>query len=393
MLELAFLTRDQEYAERFIRYIQNSPWQERVLIHRFSDVQSLLVFSEEFDSEAVFLLDEEAAELQEKNDDSKLGKLLLTDMPATDKRETDQSPSDKSEHKRARWFVLTERQDPASPNRLFRYQPVSELLQHLYRVGRPNHSAHLEGVTSRSGEKPQPRPAAVIGIVSPYGGSGVTTVSCQLAGMLALRQEKVLYMHLDLYPEPSLTANVEYDFSRFLYALTTRPEELEGSWHRYCGRHAASGVYCFRAPAVRRDLRDVETAHLNEACRLFAGLGFETIVLDLDAYFLDDLLEGRLAHDECWMILPWSKRDLQGFPALKVFAERSSVRCLLNHVHAPAGIGVDPLPEYAEAVLPHVPSLREQEDPAKMPDARYSSVLQRLIRESAVLRGGAEIHG
>ena len=64
MLELAFLTRDQEYAERFIRYIQNSPWQERVLIHRFSDVQSLLVFSEEFDSEAVFLLDEEAAELQ-----------------------------------------------------------------------------------------------------------------------------------------------------------------------------------------------------------------------------------------------------------------------------------------------------------------------------------------
>ena len=65
----------------------------------------------------------------------------------------------------------------------------------------------------------------------------------------------------------------------------------------------------------------------------------------------------------------------------------------LNHVHAPAGIGVDPLPEYAEAVLPHVPSLREQEDPAKMPDARYSSVLQRLIRESAVLRGGAEIHG
>ena len=71
----------------------------------------------------------------------------------------------------------------------------------------------------------------------------------------------------------------------------------------------------------------LETAHLNEACRLFAGLGFETIVLDLDAYFLDDLLKGRLAHDECWMILPWSKRDLQGFPALKVFAERSSVRC------------------------------------------------------------------
>ena len=56
----------------------------------------------------------------------------------------------------------------------------------------------------------------------------------------------------------------------------------------------------------------METAHLNEACRLFAGLGFETIVLDLDAYFLDDLLEGRLPttmlDDPAFV-----QRDLQGF--------------------------------------------------------------------------------
>lgn len=286
---------------------------------------------------------------------------------------------------------LTEHAGEATGERyeLVIYQPVSRMLRQLERMRMACMPDERPEMISADRKKPtatSARQMVRVAVASPYGGCGVTTVACHLAKLLAMRLEKVLYLHLDLYPEPVMVTDAEYDFSRFLYAMTTRPERLSGEWHQYCGRYPATGVYTFRPPTVRRDLRDVKTEHINRICALFQEIGFQAVVLDLDAHWLDDLAEGKLHADETWLVAPWQRRDLSAFPHLRAFVERSPVRMILNQVNGPK-----PMPSAAEsplieAVLPHLAAHGEADHPYQSSEL-FESIISRLILDSPVLGG------
>lgn len=363
--EIVMLCSNLEYMERFSRYLRLSQWDRQVRVHQFSSLETLERYCQAGGQAHVVLC--------EKQWHEGCTQLFHTDHTYI--------------------AVITDQavHPVADGHELKMYQPVSRLLAHLERVrvekeptGLPEQPVPMRHKTASS----QPDSMVIIAVTSPYGGSGVTTIACHLAKLLAMRMDKVLYLHLNLYPEPVMVADVEYDFSRMLYALLTRPERLTREWQQYCSRFPTTGVYTFRPPVIRRDLRDVKIEHIHRICELFRDIGFQAVVLDLDAHWLDDLVEGKLHADECWMVAPWQRRDWKHFPHLRSFTERSHVRVILNQVNGP-----QPVPSVAEdpnieAVLPHM-GVRGTADEPYQSSELFESIITRLILHSPVLGGVA----
>jgi len=359
--DLVLLSSNLEYMERFSRYIRLSAWEKLIRIHQFSSLDALARFLQTGGQAQVVLceshLHDACMQLFAPEETLIVG---LTGQPA----------------------------DAAGGQlEIAMYQPVSRLLRKLERF-RAEHMPDGKPdliVADRTNSTPA-NPLVKVAVASPYGGSGVTTIACHLAKLLAMRLEKVLYLNLDLYPEPVMATDIDYDFSRFLYALMTRPERIAGEWQQYCGRHPVTGVYTFRPPTIRRDLRDVNTEHIHRICAFFQDIGFQAVVLDLDAHWLDDLAEGKIKVDESWLILPWQRKALTDFPQLRTFAERSQVRLILNQVNGPHPVPTAAESPFIEAVLPHL-AARGEADPPYQSSERFESIISRLILDSTVLGG------
>jgi len=360
-----------EYMERFARYIRQSHWHSQVRLHQFSSPEALERYRQAGGEAHVVLC--------EKPWRDPCAKLFSSD--------------------RTPIVTLTDQADePAADELLLRmYQPVSRLLHQLQRLreglepaGRSEAFGKQKATAAdRRAMRDDPASSMVkMAVASPYGGSGVTTIACHLAKLLAMRLEKVLYLHLDLYPEPVMAPDVEHDLSRLLYALTTRPERLMLEWHLYCGRHPSTGVYTLRPPVIRRDLRDLTTEHVRQICDVFRMIGFQAVVLDLDAHWLDDLVDGQLQADECWLVAPWQRRDFTHYPHLRAFAERSHVRLILNQVSGPPSLLSAADNPHIEAVLPYM-GVRDAVDEPYQSSERFESIISRLILDSPVLGGVA----
>lgn len=320
LLEIVLASVNQDYVQRFARYVRTSHWNDKVRLHSFTKVQSLIDFcTAESTAFRFVLLDDQLYEACNS----------LHSLQA----------------ERIYRFVKTVHDEQ---HELQMYQPLSQLLQALYDsyVEQSQHD-HSEGVGIRGECK-------ITAVVSPYGGSGVTTVAFALSRALAMRDEKVLYVNLELYPKPHIVADSKYDFSRLLYILTTRPDELDHKWHLYCAPHEPSSVHCFRPAVVKRDLRDVKSEHLNMLFEKFQQYGFSQIVLDADAHWLDDLLEQQIQHDECWIVVPWNRKELHDFPELAAFVNEHRVKLIVNQVQAMEHAPISVIEEKADIVIPHI---------------------------------------
>gem|GEM_PF-1501073 len=372
MMDLVLISSKHSYVERFDRYIRTSEWREHIRIHRHETVESYRQSELASRARHVILFDDTAGEGNE------LDRLL---------GEEEASPSID------RVIRLTE--DPSeqlADSTIFMYQPVSQIVSQvrtlLAKQDRPAEQQHVHQARLA---RPEGQEATVIGVVSPYGGAGVTTVSYHLARLMAVRQSRVLYVPLGLYPEPVVTpGDVRYDLSRLLYMMSTRPQEVERDWQHYCGIHQPSGVHSLRLPVHRRDLRDVTSDHINDLCRLFGRVGFATIVLDLDAHWLDDMIEGKLMNDECWLISPWKKRQLTNLPVVRDFIRKREVKYIINGATASDGMAAEAGDVEIDAILPWVTSQTLQED-SIMVDERIDTIFMRLIRESRALEGAGGV--
>lgn len=361
-LNLVLISPNAHYMERFDRYVRMSSWRDEIRVHRFTTIDSYRS-SEMTDlhmSDKIVLVDDTIFRSAGDNEELLRGAVRFVQDP----------------------LLLSESRG------VWMYQPVSQIIATLRSIG--NHDA--SGVFARrKGDGGGPSTLKIIGVISPYGGSGVSTVACHLARLAAMRQSKVLYVHLDLYPEPLIVPDgVIYDLSRLLYKLTTRPEEIETEWQHYCGLHPASGIYGLRMPSIRRDMRDITKDHINELCHLFGRTGFSTIVLDLDAHWLDDVTEEQLVYDECWFVSPWKKRYLAEYPSLRQFVRKNNVRYIVNGYRRPDYKVHDDEEPDIDAILPWIEGGEESADPW-LPDERVDMILSRLLRESGVLEGGEDV--
>lgn len=364
MLDLILICHNERYMERFERSVRLSPWAGRVSVHRYESIEGYRRDAFIGGGEQVLLIDQ-----QEYEDWQQVAGKLTMHLAIC---------------------LVHEEVETDDELQLFMYQPVSLILERVQQLRSKRRASAVElsghGSDDQQDSAVDGKQAKVLVLGSPYGGCGVTTAAYHAARHLAMRQERVLYIDMDLYPEPLVIPQVDYDFSRLLYQLTTRPQELLTNWQRFCGIHPPSGVYCFRPPAVRRDLRDVRIEHLNELCRWFGRIGFQTIVLDLDAHWLDDLIEEKLHYDECWLIVPWRKHALSLFPNLRAWIDRHDVRYIVSNLHQQDQPQLDATELEVDAILPYVLTGPDPAEPI-LAAARLDSVIARLLRESQLTGG------
>ena len=355
MIEIVLATVNQVYMYRFSRYVRTSHWNDKVRLHLFTNGESLQAFLTAEHSGYLFvLLDEEISEQCERFND-------LQDFHSY----------------RLVKKVLSAQQE------IRMYQPVSQIMQSLYDI-------YVEDTMENpSVDRKHHGLCKITAVVSPYGGSGVTTIAFALARAYALRDEKVLYVNLELYPKPYIVPDCKYDFSRLLYMLTTRPEELDHKWQLYCAPHEPSSVYCFRPPPIRRDLRDLKSEHLHLLLDKFRQFGFHKIVLDADAHWLDDLYEQHIEHDECWVVVPWKLRELRDFPELTTFISNRGAKLIFNQVHTSEYASLKEIDEKADVVIPYIHS--ETNNPtAFLMNEQIPSQLSRMFADPTLLGVGGE---
>lgn len=361
LLELILICHNEPYMERFERSVRLASWAGHVSVHRYGSIERYRRDTFIGNGERAVLMEHRLYEEWQQIASDSTRQLVLCLMPHEEETDDD--------------------------FRLFMYQPVSSIVERVRQLlATRRMSAGEHAASERTAEVAAGEQAKILALSSPYGGSGVTTAAYHAARYLAVRQERVLYLNMDLYPEPLIMPQVDYDFSRLLYQLTTRPQELFTNWQRFCGIHPPSGVYSFRPPPVRRDLRDVRIEHLNELCRLFGQIGFQSIVLDLDAHWLDDLIEEKLHYDECWLIAPWRKHQLSLFPTLRGWLGKPDVRYIVSNLHQQDQPQLDAAELEIDAILPYVSTAPDPAEPI-LSDGRLEGVIARLLRESQITGG------
>jgi len=359
-VELVLISGNTRYMERLERYVRTSAWRDHIRIHRFTSV-----------------------------DQYRASDLALAE---NSKRVILAETVDQSAPIEGAWRLTSDRRQETDDRSVFMFQPASQIIEMMLRHASGQEAAPA-GTPSFSA-KGERESAKVVCVVSPFGGAGVTTIACALSRLMALRRGKVLYVQLSLYPEPFIAPeDAQYDLSRLIYMLTARPAEAEQNWRQYCGIHPPTGVYSIRLPAMRRDLRDVTAEHVAGLCELFRRIGFATIVFDLAAHWLDDLIEGRIPYDECWLVCPWKKRRLAKFPQVREFAGKRDVKFIVTSGR-PFGYE-DHMTEFRladealeiDAIVPWVPDSADSED-SLVTDERIDAIVSRLVRESIALKGG-----
>lgn len=358
--------------DRIDRYIRFSEWREKVCLHRYTSIGSFV-------------------ESGLQRCESEVDEIVLIEDSL---QESEMAETETELSQRTPIISFTkERIQSTTSEAIYMYQPISRMLRQMLDLAavRTLTADHGEGRVSIDDEQHSARHRmATIAVTSPYGGSGVTTVSRLLAHQLAMRYGKVLYLNMELYPKRSPLPEVTHEFSRFLYMLTTRPDELVGTWTQYCGP-LADKVFAFAPPKLRREMRDMKPEYINLIGEQFHEIGFQAIVIDLDAHWLDDLIEGHIHCDESWVVLPWKHRNMQEFPELLPYLQQPNVKLIANRTDAQEGTlsSMETKELEVDASLPYsVSALRQQEE--VLADDRLSAMISRVIRESAALGGVAD---
>lgn len=352
VLEIVLVSINSSYVQRFARYVRTSRWNDKVRLHLFTSSQDLLAFSAaEKAAFRIALLDEDV-------------------YPAC------------AQHQRlhAEHIYRLVKSENLEPGELWMYKPVSQMLQFLYDIYVEQTKLELPQSEIHSGD------CKVTAVTSPYGGSGVSTIAFALSRALAMHDAKVLYINMELYPKPHVVPDCKYDFSRLLYVLTTRPDELEQKWQLYCAPHEASSVYCFRPSAVKRDLRDLKSEHVHLLINKFRQFGFSNIVLDTDAHWLDDLIDEHIPHDECWLVVPWNHKDLHDFPEVQALAAQQRTKLIVNQVQAAEYAPLTELEGQVDAVIPHIHGVSERAVKLLI-DETIPSQLSRMMSDPLILGG------
>ncbi|MDR1558171.1 MAG: hypothetical protein LBS84_00485 [Clostridiales bacterium] len=133
----------------------------------------------------------------------------------------------------------------------------------------------------------------IIGVFSPIGGSGKTTIASLLASRLAAK-DKVLYFSLEQfqYTEQLLSGSSRYNMSDFLYFVHKGDSELLANLNRMLITDVNLNVNFLNSPLCFVDLNKIEPAKWAAFLKALVLFGiFNKVVIDMPSHLDEQILE------------------------------------------------------------------------------------------------------
>lgn len=197
---------------------------------------------------------------------------------------------------------------------VFKYQPLNQLFSEILSIYYDQHGKMEDFQFKTSGTK-------VISVFSAAGGTGKTTLAVNLSKQLALQDNKVFYLNLELLHSTPLffSSSEQRHSSQILYYVKANQEQLVSKIESLKKYDAYAQVNFFDFPVNGEEMMGITE---EEAESLISGI-MEAESPDYLIIDLDSLLHGRviasLSRSDriCWVL----GNDLQSFHKSSAFLE------------------------------------------------------------------------
>lgn len=248
---VAIVDKDEEYLERLTVYIKTSEFQDKIDCKTFSSKKILEKYiasgkSEGFD-------------------------ILLSPV--------DLMPGDLSAAKVV--IELYEKQPSGSEfSTVFKYQPVNNIVEQILNIYMEKYET--DGLFMGSSEVD----TRIVSVFSASGGSGKTIFSLNLANQLTLQGKNVFYINLESYSSVGAVFSNGDSFSKLLYYLKKRDENLNLKLEQLKKFDSGLKMYYLEPLNSPRELAELEKEDLEKLMKALVDAGnYDFIVLDLDSVF------------------------------------------------------------------------------------------------------------
>ena len=249
-IRLIFADQDTVYMDYFLNYIRSSKEAEKFEIKMFSSKENL----------EKYLIDKPIADI-----------LLISSSFQFDFPPTHQAITIYLQNE-----IILDSQDDSFT--IYKYQPLNQLISQILSIYY-EHSQKISKISKSIRTK-------TIAVYSAAGGTGKTTVAVQLCRQLALQNQKVFYLNLELFHSTSLYFSSPEDqpSSQILYYLKANPNQLLGKIESLKKRDTQTNVEYFDMAVSAEEMLEITA---EEVERLLDGLvqteNYDYIILDLDS--------------------------------------------------------------------------------------------------------------
>jgi len=167
-------------------------------------------------------------------------------------------------------------------------------------------------------------PGQVISVLAPSGGSGGSTLACNLATVLAKEHQSVALFDLKL-GAGVLDAMLDVKPEHTLADLCRNADKLDrGMFERLMVRHS-SGIRLLAPPATFQDISYITSQGVRQALSMARGL-FPYVVVDLDRTYTEEQVEVLLQSDTIIIILRLDFTSLRNVRQALEHMEKLGVR-------------------------------------------------------------------
>lgn len=257
---------------------------------------------------------------------------------------------------------------------IFKYQSAAKIINELLIQSRSE--SHLP---SRVREKPDGA-SKVLAIYSIIGGCGKTTLAMNVMKQLIELNRQVLYVSLELFS--TLDRWIELkgrgDFSKLVYYMHNRPEEVNTLLDGWIHRDEHTGIHYIPPLEHITDIRDLSKDDVIFLVDAFRKLHqFDHIILDLDAGVSERAGGGLLSADMIWWLvlddlhgLVKTKKAIESWLPLLAGAEAGLLeKAKFIHYRSYGASAANPLVEQLGRVdgsLPYIPEWKQMARPEQL---------------------------
>lgn len=185
---------------------------------------------------------------------------------------------------------------------------------------------------------PGGEPGQIISVLAPSGGSGSSTLACNLATVLAKEHGQVLLMDMKL-GAGVCDAMLDVKPQHTLTDLCRNAERMDrGMFEKMLSRHG-SGVRLLCPPATFEDMAEITGAGVRQAVTMARGI-FKYVVVDLDRTYGEEQVEVLTQSDLVMLILRLDFTSLRNTRQTldhleRLGVDRSRVRLVVNRYGQP----------------------------------------------------------